>query len=200
MSKIVKWVYFENNNVHSSEWLLSPPPSRQGTKATTRKRQSCFHYLPTSYSHTETWNYLNPNNLTRSSNFSDKENGSNVTNYSSCGNLFESVFNTCHRYHHFTTWNYLNCQWLKLLMSATQARVLWNRRETTCNGKEGTNMTKNTVWGTHFWSREIGQHGCFSVMKVGDFRLLILKTILLLYLAASSNAGVRRVTLSLIKT
>ena len=62
-------------------------------------------------------------------------------------------------------------------------------------------MTKNTVWGTHFWSEEIGQHGFFSVMKVGDFRLLTLKTILILFLAAPSNAGVRRrVTLSKIKT
>ena len=60
-------------------------------------------------------------------------------------------------------------------------------------------MTKNTAWGTHFCSGKIGQHGSFSMLKVGDARLLILKTILILYLAASSDAGVRRVTLSAIE-
>ena len=85
-------------------------------------------------------------------------------------------------------------------MSATQARVLRISRETTCNGKEGANMTKNTAWGARFWSREKGQHGIFSLLKVGDYRLLILKTLLILYLATSSDAGVRRVTLSKIKT
>ena len=84
-------------------------------------------------------------------------------------------------------------------MSATQARVLRNSRETICNGKEGANMTKNTVWGNRLWSGEIGQRGFFSVLKVGDYRLLILKTILILYLAASSDAGVRRITVSAIE-
>ena len=60
-------------------------------------------------------------------------------------------------------------------------------------------MTKNTASGTHFWSGEIGQHGFFSVLKVGDDCLFILKTILILYLAASSDAGVRRITLSMIE-
>ena len=84
-------------------------------------------------------------------------------------------------------------------MSATQAGVLRNSRETTCNGKEGANMTKNTPWGTRFWSDEKGQHGFFSMLKVGDYRLFILKTLLILYLAASSDAGVRRITLSMIE-
>ena len=62
-------------------------------------------------------------------------------------------------------------------------------------------MTKNKVLGIkRFWSGEIGRHGFFNMLKVGDYRLFILKTSLILYLAASSNAGVRRVTLSKIKT
>ena len=60
-------------------------------------------------------------------------------------------------------------------------------------------MTKNKVFGKRFWSGEIGRHGFFNLLKVGDYRLLILKTILILYLAASSDAGVRRVTLSMIE-
>ena len=84
-------------------------------------------------------------------------------------------------------------------MSANQDRVLRNSRETTSNGREGANMTKNTAWGTHFWSREIGRHGFFNLLKVGDDCLFILKTLLILYLAASSDAGVRRVTLSMIE-
>ena len=84
-------------------------------------------------------------------------------------------------------------------MSATQARALRISRETNCNGKEGANMTKNKVFGKRFWSGEIGRHGFFSLPTVGDDRLLILKTILILYLAASSDAGVRRITLSMIE-
>ena len=60
-------------------------------------------------------------------------------------------------------------------------------------------MTKNTAWGARFWSREKGQHGLFSLLKVGDYRLLILNTLLILYLAASSDAGVRMITLSMIE-
>ena len=59
-------------------------------------------------------------------------------------------------------------------------------------------MTKNTVWGNRLWSREIGQRGFFSVLKVGDGALM-LKTLIFLYLAASSDAGVRRAALSMIE-
>ena len=61
-------------------------------------------------------------------------------------------------------------------------------------------MTKNKVLGKRFWSGEIGRHGFFNLLKVGDDCLFILKTLLILYLATSSDAGVRRVTLSKIKT
>ena len=84
-------------------------------------------------------------------------------------------------------------------MSATQARVLRISRETNCNGKEGTTMTKNKVLGKQFWSGEIGRRGFFNLLKVGDDCLFILKTLLILYLAASSDAGVRRITLSMIE-
>ena len=84
-------------------------------------------------------------------------------------------------------------------MSATQTSVLRNSRETACNGKEEANMTKNKVLGKWFWSGEIGRHGFFNLLKVGDDCLFILKTLLILFLAASSDAGVRMITLSMIE-
>ena len=60
-------------------------------------------------------------------------------------------------------------------------------------------MTKNKVLGKRVWSGEIGRHGFFNLLKVGDDCLFILKTLLILFLAASSDAGVRRITLSMIE-